>query len=420
MKALQFNVSVPRYVAGKVLGSLYTPLYWSGLSCLRYGDVAEPALPGADWVRIKTRYGGICGSDWGLIHLHDSLYLSPFGSQQFILGHENLGTIVEVGPQVEGWSVGERVIAELMLPCATRGFSEPCPSCERGEYNLCERFADGALAPGTILGSCADTGGSWGPVYVAHQSQLVRVPENVSDENAILLDALSSALHAILCNPPEDDQANRRPPAVLVLGAGTIGLCAVASLRALGSQARILVLAKHRFQAELARHFGADEILFLSRNRDYYHVLAERTGGKLYQPILGKPALIGGADVVYECVGSDDSVDDALHLTTAGGKVVLIGLAAVPKGVDWTPVWFRELTLKGTYGVAVESYQGRRMRTYEVGLELMAQGKLDLSPLLTHKFRLAEYRRAFHTLRAKGPNGVSKAVFTFDGQTTSD
>ena len=408
MKALQFDVSVPRYVAGKVLGALYRPLYWSGLSCLRYGNVAEPALPGPDWVKIKTRYGGICGTDWGMIHLDSSPYLSPFSSEQFIIGHENLGTIVEAGSQVEGWSPGDRVIADLMLPCAPRGFSDPCPACQRGDYNLCERFAEGNLAPGTILGSCADTGGSWGPIFVAHRSQLVRVPENVSDENAILLDALGSALHPVLRDFPADDQT------VLVLGAGTIGLCAIASLRALGSRARILAVAKYPMQAELARHFGANEVLSPGHGQERYDELARLNGGTVYQPILGKPALVGGADIVYECIGNDGSVDDALRMAAGGGKVVLIGLAGQLKSVDWTPIWFHELTVRGSYTVATEDFQGRRMRTYEVGLELMAQGRVDMSPLLTHKFSLSEYRSAFRTLMAKGQNKVLKAVFTFE------
>jgi threonine dehydrogenase-like Zn-dependent dehydrogenase len=408
MKAIQFDVSVPRYVLGKALGTLYKPFFWSGLSCLRYGDVAEPALPGPDWVKIETHYGGICGSDWGLIHLHDSPYLSPFSSDRFIVGHENLGTITEVGSQITGWSLGERVIADLMLPCAVRGYADPCPACRRGDYNLCSRFAEGALSPGTLLGSCADTGGSWGPVYVAHQSQLVRVPDNVSDENAILLDGFCSALHPILRHFPEDDET------VLILGAGTIGLCAIASLRALGSQARVLVLAKYPFQGELARHYGADEVVYWGRDQDHYPALAELTGAKIYHPILGKPALVGGANIVYACVGNSSSVDDALRLTGAGGKVVLVGLVGVPKGVDCTPIWFHELTVVGSYAVAMETYQGRRMRTYEVGLELMAQGKLDLTPLLTHKYRLAEYRQAFRTLSTKGVSRALKAVFTYE------
>jgi L-iditol 2-dehydrogenase len=148
--------------------------------------------------------------------------------------------------------------------------------------------------------------------------------------------------------------------------------------------------------------------------QERYDDLVRLNGGTVYQPMLGKPALVGGADIVYECIGNDDSVDDALRMTAAGGKVVLIGLAGQLKRVDWTPIWFHELTVRGSYAVATEDFQGHRMRTYEVGLELMAQGKLDMSPLLTHKFPLSEYRSAFRTLMAKGQNRVLKAVFTFE------
>jgi threonine dehydrogenase-like Zn-dependent dehydrogenase len=156
MQALYFDASVPRFVAGKVLGALYKPAYWSGLSCLRYGDVPEPVLPGPGWVKIRTRYGGICGSDLNGMRLHVSPYLSPFGSQPSVMGHENLGTIVEMGPDVPGWQLGDRVIANIVLSCRPRGL-EPCPACRRGDENLCRCYTEGNLPPGTILGACAAT-----------------------------------------------------------------------------------------------------------------------------------------------------------------------------------------------------------------------------------------------------------------------
>jgi threonine dehydrogenase-like Zn-dependent dehydrogenase len=124
--------------------------------------------------------------------------------------------------------------------------------------------------------------------------------------------------------------------------------------------------------------------------------------------------MVGGADVVYECVGSDGSLDDALRLARAGGRVVLVGLASIPRGVDWTPIWFREIRVVGTYAVAVDPWRGKTVRTYAIGLELMAQGKLDLEPLLTHKFALSDYRTAFRAMSTKGENGLLKAVFAFD------
>jgi threonine dehydrogenase-like Zn-dependent dehydrogenase len=142
--------------------------------------------------------------------------------------------------------------------------------------------------------------------------------------------------------------------------------------------------------------------------------VAEITGSRIYKPILGKPVVIGGADLVFECVGSDGSINDALHLVKAGGKLVLVGAAGVPRGVDWTPIWVHELSVVGSYTVSTDDYEGRRMRTYEVGLELMAQGKLDLSPLLTHQYKLEQYKEAFRTLADRSTNRAFKAVFSFE------
>ena len=206
-----------------------------------------------------------------------------------------------------------------------------------------------------ILGSCQDTGGTWSPEFVAHRFQLFHVPDNISDENAVLVDPFCSSLHPVMRNMPRDEDT------VLVLGAGIIGICAVAALRAMGSRARILVLAKYRFQGELAQHYGADEIIYL-KDGDAYRAVADKTGGRLYKPILGKRVMVGGADIVYECVGSDSSLDDSLRFAKEGGKVVLIGLAGMAKGIDWTPMWFRELTIAGNWGYGDEQYQGKTLR----------------------------------------------------------
>jgi threonine dehydrogenase-like Zn-dependent dehydrogenase len=343
-----------------------------------------------------------------MIRLHDSTSLSSFASFPFIIGHENVGTLIEVGDQVERFKVGDRVVADPLLSCSTRGISPVCPACAKGDYPRCRNFAEGNISPGLIIGSCRDTGGSWSQEFVAHRFQLFHVPDNVSDENAILVDPFSSSLHPVLRNTPRDEDT------VLVMGAGIVGICTVAALRAVGSHSRIIVLAKYHYQGELAKGYGADEIIYL-REGDVYKAVAEKTGGRLYKPVLGKRVMMGGPDVVFECVGSDSSLDDALRFAREGGKVVLVGLAGVAKGVDWTPVWFRELQVTGNHDYAEEHYQGKTARTYQITLDWLAQGKLDLTPLLTHRFRLENARRAFALLLTKkSANKAIKAVFEFD------
>lgn len=403
MRALQFDDSIPRYVLAKALGQFFPGVYWSGLGCLRYREVAEPALPGPDWVRVRTRYGGICGSDLNAITLHDSPSVSAYTSFPFTLGHENLGTIAELGSAVQGFAVGERVVVDPLLGCVARGFADLCAPCARGDHGLCERRTDGAVAAGTMIGYCASTGGSWSPSFVAHQSQLVRVPENVGDENAILTDPLSTALHAVMRNPPPEDGM------VLILGAGIIGLCVIAALRALGHPNRILVVARHPFQVEWARRYGAGECIPPGDDR----ALAEALSARLHRPMLGKPLVSGGAETVYECVGSDASLDTAIRFTREGGTMVLVGLAALPKGIDWTCIWLKEIAVLGSYAYGFETWQGRRVRTFELALDMMAAGKVDLAPLLTHRFPLSEYRNALAAAIHKSRHRLVKAAFVF-------
>jgi len=177
MKAIRYNPTIPRYAAGLALSKLSTHFLWSGLSCTTFDDVPEPSLPGDDWAVIKTRYGGICGSDMSAILLHSSPYFSPLTSFPFTFGHENIGRIAVAGSAADDWRQGERVIAEPVLWCAPRGFEDLCRYCIRGEINRCERITEGALSPGLFTGYCRDTGGSWSEYFLAHKSQLNKVPD---------------------------------------------------------------------------------------------------------------------------------------------------------------------------------------------------------------------------------------------------
>ncbi len=406
MKAIQFLGSVPRYLISNIIGPFYPPFLWSPFSNVRYREVPEPPLPNENWAKIKVRYGGICASDMNHILLRTSPALSAFVSFPFTMGHENVGTIAEPGSQVKGFGEGERVVVDPTLGCQVRGFSDLCPACQRGDTELCERLTEGEIVPGPLTGTCRDTGGSWSPYLVAHASQLFKVPPGVNDENGLLMEPFSVALHAVLRNYPQDEDT------VLVIGAGVIGICIVAALRSLGSKARVIALAKYPFQEEMVKRYGADQVIYL--RRDYYQELAQALGATIRQPLLGKPVVIGGADIVYDCVGNGTSLDDGLHFTCSGGKLVLVGTAARPKGVDWTPIWFNEIDVRGSYIYGTESYGGERIRTFQLALNLMAEGKVDLTSLVTHRFRLEDYKRALAAVANKGRSEVIKAAFAFE------
>jgi threonine dehydrogenase-like Zn-dependent dehydrogenase len=404
MQAVQFTFSYPRYALGLTLGHWFPSILWSGASCTVIREVPEPSLPGPDWVKVKTRLGGVCGTDLGAIYLKTSPYYSPYSSFPFTFGHENVGNIAELGSNVKGWSIGQRVVVNPILSCVTRGFSDLCEYCARGEINRCQRFTEGSLAPGIMTGTTRDTGGSWSPYFLAHQAQLYAVPENVSDENAVMLEPYACGQHAVLIDFPKDDET------ILILGAGTMGLVTLAALRALGSKARILVSARYANQTEAAERLGASEVL----RGDLYPQVAERTGAEILKPLLGRLVVEGGVDRVYECVGSNRSLDDANRLTRSGGKVVLVGIPGIAKGVDWTAIFAQELTvLAARQFHDAEPYQGKTWRAFDLALDLMAKDKLDLGWMISRKYPLRNYQRALSDLAQKGSQGIIKAAFEF-------
>ena len=150
---------------------------------------------------------------------------------------------------------------------------------------------------------------------------------------------------------------------MLILGAGTIGLSLLAALRGLGSQAQIVVAARYPFQAEAARRLGASEIL----SRDLYAEIAQRTGGAVLKPLIGKQVVTGGVDRTFECAGSDLALDDALRLTRPGGTVVLVGVPGIAKNVDWTSIFLKELRV-------VAAYTYHRAEQFESYLEHLRAG----------------------------------------------
>jgi threonine 3-dehydrogenase len=412
MKAVWLDFNLLRMGMARMFGASNRHAYWGPLSPLRYGERPAPGLPGPAWVRCKTLLGGICGSDIATVMLRQpaSSILRPYVSYPILLGHESVAEVVEAGAEVDGSWVGKRVCVEPTLACRQRGLEPQCRACAAGRFGECENLslATETLPAGMSIGYNNRTGGSWGESFVAHVSQLVAVPDAIDNDTAILVDPLSCAMHGTLRANVRDDEQ------VLVVGAGVIGLGVVASLRALGCNARIIVDARHDFQAEAAIRVGANQTINSGRpgSADRYETLAEYAKTRVAKGLLGSRVLAGGFDVVYDCVGSRATIQDALRTARPGGKVVILGTSTA-RGADWTGLWFRELTVLGSYGRQVEQWNGRAISTYELVLELIANGKLKFERLLTHTFALADYRKALTAVTAKRSSGVIKAAFKF-------
>ena len=397
MKALTFGDSALRWLLCKTTGLVTPRVYWSWLSNLRLREIPEPVLPNGQWVKLRTLLGGICGTDLGIIFQrnHPGSMLRAFAGCPMGLGHENVAIIDQVGDQVPGWSAGMRVVVEPSLSCVARGVSPPCPQCAAGRESLCDSFIDGGGFPaGAMIGLNNFTSGSWAPCFVAHHSQLHAVADAIADEQAVVIDPVACSLHGVLRRRPRSDET------VLVQGAGIIGLGVVMSLRALGFDGTVWALVRSARQAERMRGFGADHAMVVPRAAsaaERYDRVAESVGGRRVAGPFGNQILLGGFDVVYDCVGSGPSLTDAMKFARPGGAVVALGTSGISL-VETTPLWFCELELVGAFGRQMESVGGRRVHTYDLLTEWMQSGRITLDGLLTHTFAVGDYKRALSLL----------------------
>ena len=414
--AVQYIKSIPRWLLLKALVHRFPGLATSSLGVMQLRDVPEPGLPGPRWVRVRPRLSGVCGSDLASIAAQGSPFFAPLTSFPFTFGHEVVGTVTEVGPAVHSVKPGDRVVVEPALHCGVRGIDPPCAPCRAGAYGNCVNVTAGDVSAGVQTGYCRDTGGGWSPALVAHEIQLHPVPTSVPDDAAVLVEPFSCALHAVLRAP----QARQGQPLgglatrALVLGCGSMGLLTIAAIRALGAPLLIFATAKHPHQQGLARRLGADEIL--PTGPGARAALCKAGSATLYQPEIGQPTVLGGFDLVFDCIGSPQSLDEALRFTRSRGTTVLVGMPSIPKTVDWTTIWFKELQVLGAYAYGWEDHAGERVRTFDLALRFLAEGRVDLRPLVTHRFPLRDYRQAVRTALATGPHRSVKTVFDLTGE----
>ena len=373
-------------------------------------DLPEPPLLGDDWMVLRNRLTGICGSDSKQVLMDfdgsaDNL-MTAFITFPQVLGHEVVADVVEVGPAVDDLAVGQRVVLNPWLSCGPRGISPPCPECEQGNYSACWSFCDGRLAPGIHTGNSSDATGGFAEYLPAHRLMTFPVPDDMPDEVAVLADPFSVSLHAIARTPP--------PPGgrVVVYGAGALGTTATAILRALHPDVEVATVARFPAQVALAERLGAT--IFAPEPREQLlEELAAWSGATLRRPWEGLPvAYPGKVDVVYDTVGYPQTVEVGLRVLAHGGALVQLGVAS-PARFEWTPWYFKELRLIGSNAFGVETVQGVRRHAIEHYLDLAGSGRIDLTGMLTHTFRLDDWREAFRTIVHQGDTGAVKVAFDF-------
>jgi len=405
MKALVLNISIPRYLFIKSVGRFFRKSLPPLFPPLRLKDVPRPRLPGEDWVLVKTSMCGICGSDLNTILGRESPSLEPYGSFPVITGHEAIGRLAELGKGIKGFEVGQRVVVENVLPCKTRGIEPPCKFCQQGQYNLCQNFDRGSIGAGVINGLNSKVGGGWGEYFPAHMSQLFPLPDGLPDEKAVLIDSLASALQAVASNPPADSDT------VVAYGCGIIGIECIAIIRALFPNTKIIAVGRHPFQREAAANARANLVI---SDKNLVNEVAKTTGARILRPTISQPFLEGGVDIVYDCVGSPNSVDNSMRILRGGGKLTLIATAGMVEKIDMTRVWFKELEITGSSMFSHIDFEGKRMRTYQAAIDLLNSGRIDVTGWLTHVFPIDQYRLALKTALDKRRYKSIKVAFAFD------
>ena len=388
MKALRID----RKAAKFALARLVSPM--SPSTAARFGPLElvkddPPVLPGPGWQRVRPLLTGICGSDLTTVEGHASVYFDDWISFPFVPGHEIVGLLDD----------GTRVVIEPVLGHEARGFAPPFEGAAPGDGDDYAHLATGPLEPGIQTGFCCSTGGGWATEFVAHETQLHRVPDAMPDEQAVLIEPAAAGIHAALLTLPVVGGVDR--PVVAVLGAGTMGLCAVAGLRRYVPDVRIVVGARYPHQQSLARSLGADVV---TSPADLARAVRREVGCHIVGDHLS-----GGAHAAIDAVGNSASIAATLKLTKPRGRVVLMGMPAEVT-VDLTGLWHRETQLVGAYTYGTETLaDGSRRRTFDLAIETAAASRLDR--LLSATYPLDDYEDAIAHASAAGRRGAVKVAF---------
>ena len=308
--------------------------------------VKKPAV-GHNDVMIRIKKTAICGTD---IHIWKwDEWAQKTISVPMHVGHEYVGEIVEMGQEVRGFEIGDRVSGEGHITCGH------CRNCRAGRRHLCRN----------TIGVGVNREGCFADFLVIPAFNAFKIPDNISDDLAAIFDPYGNATHTALSfNLVGED--------VLITGAGPIGIMAVAIARHVGAR-HVVVTDVNDFRLGLAMQMGATRAVNVARAS--------------LKDVMDDLGMVEGFDVGMEMSGVPSAFQNLLENMNHGGKVALLGIPPSNTAIDWNQVIFKGLEIKGVYG--------REMFETWYKMVAMLQSGLDLSPILTHQFAVEDYEKGF-------------------------
>lgn len=306
--------------------------------------------PGPDQVLVKIKRIGVCGSD---IHVYHGQH--PYTSYPVTQGHEVSGKIVELGEYVKDLKVGQRVTIEPQVFCGR------CHPCLHGKYNLCENLK--------VMGF--QTTGTASEYFAVDASKITPLPEGMSYDDGAMIEPLAVTVHAAKRFP------DIKGAKVAILGAGPIGILLVQAVKACGA-AEVLVTDISDYRLSLAKSLGADYAVN-TKDADFAKVITDAFGPDK-------------ADVIYDCAGTDITMNQAIQNARKGSTIILVAVFANMANVDLAKLNDSELDLNTTMMYRHEDYVD--------ALKFVNEGKIRLAPLATAHFPFAEYDAAYKYIDA--------------------
>ena len=318
-------------------------------------DTSKPEI-GPNDVLIKVKKTAICGTD---VHIYNwDEWAQKTIPVPMTVGHEFSGEVVEIGSEVHPehatFKIGDRVSAEGHVTC---GY---CRNCRAGKRHLCRN----------TLGIGVNRPGSFAEYVTVPAFNVYRLPDDVSDDMGAIFDPYGNAAHTALAFDLVGED-------VLITGAGPIGIMAAAIARFVGAR-HIVITDVNEYRLDLAQKMGASRAVNVS-------------DGDL-RDIMSDLGMTEGFDVGLEMSGVPAAFSSMLNTMNHGGKIALLGIMPNGAGIEWDQVIFKGLDIKGIYG--------RRMFETWYKMGAMLEGGLDLSPILTHRFPVADYQKGFDVMRS--------------------